>query len=67
MRVSLRHMDLNLSNIGRLIRWVIGVVLLAWAIAGGPWWTYLGLAFLITGSWGFSPVTFYRQFKANLD
>lgn len=60
-------MDLNLSNIGRFVRWVIGVILLSWAIAGGPWWTTLGLLFLATGSWGFSPIKLLQQFKANTD
>ena len=30
---------------------LVGILLLAWAIAGGPVWTYLGLVLLITGSW----------------
>jgi hypothetical protein len=40
----------------RGFRYVLGVVMLAWAIAGGPWWTLIGLFPLATASWAFCPV-----------
>lgn len=40
----------------RIVRFVLGVLLVAWAIAGGPGWAYLGVYFLATGSWGYCPV-----------
>lgn len=44
-----------------MIRFIIGVGLLAFAIAGGPGWTYLGLVFILTAAWGFCPM--YAFFK----
>lgn len=40
----------------RLLRFFLGVFLVAWAIAGGPAWGYLGFYFLASGSWGYCPV-----------
>jgi hypothetical protein len=40
----------------RILRFLVGVLLLAWAIAGGPGWTYVGAAILATGAWGYCPV-----------
>jgi hypothetical protein len=40
----------------RILRFFAGVFLLAWAIAGGPTWTYIGAAVLATGAWGYCPV-----------
>ena len=40
----------------RIIRFFVGVLMLAWAIAGGPGWTYLGILVLATGTWGYCPV-----------
>lgn len=30
--------------------------MMAWAVAGGPTWAYLGVYFLATGSWGYCPL-----------
>ncbi len=46
----------NVNIIERLGRFILGTSLLTWAIAGGPWWAYLGLVLLATGSSGFCPV-----------
>lgn len=40
----------------RLIRFFVGAFMVAWAIAGGPVWAYLGLYILATGAWGFCGV-----------
>jgi hypothetical protein len=48
-------MDANLSKINRCFRLVLGIILMAWAIAGGPAWSLGGIYFLITGAWGFCP------------
>ncbi|MDC0980229.1 DUF2892 domain-containing protein [Bdellovibrionales bacterium] len=40
----------------RALRFLIGVTLFSWAIAGGPTWSYFGLYLLATGAWGFSPI-----------
>jgi len=52
----------------RFIRFVLGVFLIAWAIAGGPAWGYVGVYFLATGSWGFCPIYSllnYQPFEAD--
>ena len=40
----------------RLIRFILGVFLLAWSFAGGPSWGYIGIYFLGSGSWGYCPI-----------
>jgi hypothetical protein len=40
----------------RIFRFFIGVFTVAWAIAGGPVWAYLGVYFLASGSWGYCAV-----------
>jgi hypothetical protein len=40
----------------RIVRYLLGLLLLTWALAGGPIWTYVGLYFLFTGSFGFCPI-----------
>lgn len=54
-------MNINLANWDRILRALIGVVLLAWAIAGGPWWTYVGLVLIGTAAWRFCPI--YALFR----
>lgn len=53
------------SNIGmtqRVLRFVIGFFLLAWAVAGGDFWGYSGLILMATAAWGFCPlVGFFRR------
>ncbi len=39
----------------RSVRYLLGLVVLAWAIAGGPWWTIVGLYPLVTAAFGFCP------------
>ena len=40
----------------RILRLFLGTALLAWAVAGGPWWAYLGLVLLATAAWRFDPI-----------
>jgi len=54
MRQNLRWLD-------RILRWMFGVALLTWAIAGGPWWGFIGIYFLVTGSFGFCPGYYIMQ------
>lgn len=28
----------------------------AWAVAGGPWWGYLGIYLILTSGWGLCPI-----------
>lgn len=39
----------------RTIRYVLGIGLLGYATAGGPWWAYLGLYPLATAAFGYCP------------
>ena len=49
-------MKINMAFWDRIVRALAGTVLLAWAVAGGPWWAYLGLGLLATASWRFCPI-----------
>jgi Protein of unknown function (DUF2892) len=58
----------NIGTVDRIIRIVIGVALLAWAIAGMPfhaysWIGYVGVVPLLTAFTSFCPI--YRLFGAN--
>ncbi len=45
----------NLQQWERVVRFILGVLMLTWAIAGGATWGYLGVPLLATACWGFSP------------
>lgn len=47
---------MNLGFLGRSLRLVFGSLLLIWAVAGGPAWAYVGVYFLLSGSFGFSVI-----------
>ncbi len=49
-------MPVNMAKWDRTLRMLMGSVLFAWAVAGGPWWTYFGLAFQAMAAWGFCPL-----------
>jgi hypothetical protein len=54
------------ANVGRVDKWVrilIGLALIAWALAGGPAWAWIGVVPLATGLFNFCPV--YRLFGIN--
>lgn len=42
-------MKANVGGIDRILRIVAGTALIAWAIAGGPVWAWIGVAPLATG------------------
>lgn len=51
-------MDIKEKNIGqtdRIIRAVIGVVLILWALTGGPHWAWIGILPLVTAGISFCP------------
>lgn len=56
-------MRINLALWDRILRFIIGVVFLTWAIAGGPWWTYFGAYLILTASWGLCPIYSFLKFK----
>lgn len=43
-------MSTNIKSTDRWIRILLGTIFLAWAIAGGPWWSFFGLYLLASGS-----------------
>lgn len=56
-------MKVNLGRLDRLIRYVLGVLLTAWAIGGGPAWMYAGIYLIISASWGFCLVYAYFNLR----
>lgn len=46
----------NMRLMDRVFRYLLGVVLLTWAVAGGPYWAFLGLIPLATAAWGYCPI-----------
>ncbi len=56
-------MKCNVSVIDRIIRFILGIGLTTWSIAGGPNWGYIGIYLLITSGWGLC--FFYGIFKIN--
>jgi hypothetical protein len=42
----------NIRLYDRVLRYMLGLVLLTWAMAGGPTWTYVGLYLLYTAAFG---------------
>ena len=49
-------MKINLAMWDRILRFIFGVLLAGWAIAGGPWWAYVGIYMVITSAWGLDPI-----------
>lgn len=49
-------MKLNVGGIDRILRIVVGLALVAWALLGGPVWAWIGVVPLATGAIGFCPL-----------
>jgi hypothetical protein len=54
-------MKINLAVWDRALRFFLGILLFAWAVAGGPWWAFGGVYLVLTASWGLCPL--YSFFK----
>lgn len=48
-------MTCNVGNIDRALRIIVGLALIAWALAGGPVWAWIGVLPLATGLFKFCP------------
>jgi hypothetical protein len=48
-------MKANVGNVDRIIRIVVGLGLIAWAVMGGPVWAWIGVVPLVTGIFKFCP------------
>ncbi len=49
-------MKCNVSKSGQILRLILGTLVTAWAVAGGPGWTWVGLLILATGAWRLCPI-----------
>ncbi|MGZ8271516.1 MAG: YgaP family membrane protein [Methylophilus sp.] len=56
-------MEINVGKTDKTLRIIAGVALLAWALAGGPVWAWIGLLPLVTGIFGVCPA--YSIFGIN--
>lgn len=56
-------MKCNISFFDRLIRFILGTILSAWAFSGGPTWSYFGIYLLFSSGWGFCII--YAILKVN--
>lgn len=51
--MSVMRLKRNIRWWDRTVRFFLGCSLIAWAIAGGPLWAYLGVYILASGAWGY--------------
>lgn len=49
-------MKTNVGGIDRVLRIVVGIALIIWAVTGGPVWAWIGVVPLATGLIGFCPL-----------
>jgi len=47
--------SVNVGGIDRILRILVGAVLIAWALMGGPVWAWIGVVPLATGLVKFCP------------
>lgn len=48
-------MKTNVGGIDKILRIVVGIALVAWALLGGPVWAWIGVLPIITGVMGWCP------------
>jgi hypothetical protein len=48
-------MTINMGGIDRVVRAIVGVVLVGWALSGGPLWAWIGALPLLTAATGRCP------------
>jgi hypothetical protein len=48
-------MKINMGGADRIVRALIGVALIAWALMGGPVWAWIGVVPLVTAAIGWCP------------
>lgn len=49
-------MHKNIGTIDRVVRAVVGVALIAWALTGGPVWAWIGVIPLLTAAVSICPL-----------
>jgi hypothetical protein len=50
------QMKINLALWDRILRFVFGIILTGWAVAGGPWPAFFGVYLILTSGWGLCPL-----------
>lgn len=48
-------MKTNVGGIDKILRILVGIALIAWALFGGPVWAWIGILPLATGLMGWCP------------
>ena len=48
-------MKANVGGIDKILRIVVGIALIAWALMGGPVWAWIGIVPIATGLMGWCP------------
>lgn len=48
-------MKTNVGGIDKILRILVGIALIAWALFGGPVWAWIGILPLVTGLMGWCP------------
>jgi len=48
-------MTVNVGMIDRVLRAIVGIGLIYWALTGGPIWAWIGVVPLLTAAIGFCP------------
>ncbi|MBN8441157.1 MAG: DUF2892 domain-containing protein [Thauera sp.] len=56
-------MNTNVGGIDKILRILVGIALVAWALMGGPVWAWIGVVPLATGLFGWCPA--YTLFGMN--
>ena len=54
-------MKANIARWDQCLRIVVGCMLIAWGVAGGPGWAFVGIPVLATGVWRYSPLRAIRS------
>ena len=49
-------MKTNVGQPDKIVRIILGIALIAWALTGGPVWAWIGVVPLATGLFSFCPL-----------
>jgi len=53
--MEVANMKTSVGGIDKILRIIVGIALIAWAVLGGPVWAWIGVLPLITGAMGWCP------------
>jgi hypothetical protein len=60
-------MRCNVALWDRILRFILGVILTTYAVAGGPFWAYIGIYGLMTAAWGLCPAYLFFRIRSLKD